>query len=522
MPNFVMASRRSNTGIRTFATAISDEESTTLSFRRAVDTLKADHPRVELKFEASTRRQKAFIKSDLAEIEEIRRRMPSDLIIEPEIKFDKQTQAPFDLLKASPLDLVDIMNIEPLEEAGAGLGTTLTVHVQGRRQSNEDLVGAEVHVFLAGPAGLRDRTIKRTDDQGRAEFSFASFYRVLTVITVPYSGFWPKIQRGSPGRSLKITCSALPKDGAGEWWHRSVGLNADLKLGASNEYGAVKIGIVDSGCGPHPALAHVKDCGAYIQGRYEDKPGSGLDSGSHGTHVCGTVGSRMLPFFGVAPAADLYSVRVFPPTGSANQLDIAAAIDDLVENRKVHLINMSLGAAESSQILEDAIANAADNGIVCICAAGNEAGPIVFPASSPATIAVSAIGKLGFVPLDGLAAIPSNPVLFGSSNLHAADFTNHGDDMQACSPGVGIIAPVPQKYNYQEPFVAMNGTSMASPIACARLAIALASDEAYHLLPSDRMRTRYAKAVFRAMCRSIGLPREYEGNGLIGGEESLV
>lgn len=47
----------------------------------------------------------------------------------------------------------------------------------------------------------------------------------------------------------------------------------------------------------------------------------------------------------------------------------------------------------------------------------------------------------------------------------------------ACT-GAGIIAPLPRG-GHDDPFVSMNGRSMASPIACAALAILLARDEGY-------------------------------------------
>ena len=63
---------------------------------------------------------------------------------------------------------------------------------------------------------------------------------------------------------------------------------------------AIKVGVIDSGCGPHPALDHVTDFGSYIDGEYDQN--GGLDSGSHGTHVCGTIGARgqgtSIPFWG--------------------------------------------------------------------------------------------------------------------------------------------------------------------------------------------------------------------------------
>ena len=256
--------------------------------------------------------------------------------------------------------------------------------------------------------------------------------------------------------------------------------------------------------------------GAFIQGEY--LPAGGADSGSHGTHVCGIIAgdtrNNPLPFFGIAPSVEAVSVRVFPEDSPANQGDIADAIDLLVDRHKVHLINMSLGAAEKSDILDQAIQNAENHGSLCICAAGNNGGRVHYPGAFPSTVAVAALGELGHVPLDSLHALPTNPRLFGSSQLYSADFTNFGDEICVACPGVGIIAPVPSRFGLEDPYAAMNGTSMASPIACAALAIQLSKDAAYLEMDRAAQRTRYARNVLTTAARTVELPREYEGSGL--------
>ena len=64
----------------------------------------------------------------------------------------------------------------------------------------------------------------------------------------------------------------------------------------------------------------------------------------------------------------------------------------------VDLINMSLGAPQGSAIERDAIQDALERGTLCICAAGNSNGPVNSQRPSLRTIAVSAIGLLGWGP----------------------------------------------------------------------------------------------------------------------------
>jgi len=144
---------------------------------------------------------------------------------------------------------------------------------------------------------------------------------------------------------------------------------------------------------------------------------------------------------------------------------------------KVHIINMSLGSSQPSIILRQAIENAFENGVVCICAAGNDASSVSYPAAFETTVAVSAIGEPGFVPLASLPALPNRQELYGKYQWHAADFTNYGSQIDVACPGVGIIAPVPSRLSHDHPFASMNGTSMASPVAVAALSILLSEDK---------------------------------------------
>jgi subtilisin family serine protease len=450
--------------------------------------------------------------ADVQAVERIRASITKDVVVEELIEFRKAT---FDLLHAGPLDLAAILRSEAVAPDYAGGDEELSVTVKGSGRKHVALAGAEVYLILMGSGGVREVMRTKTNEDGEANFKFADFYSILSVIVVPYSEFWPRLVRGGPpGRKLNVVCEPLPSNGPSGWWHKALGIRAEADHGKFGNT-RIKIGVIDSGCGPHPAVDHVLRSGAFINGTYYAD--GGYDSGAHGTHVCGIIAGNSrktaLPFFGIAPGAEVSSVRVFPEEGSANQGDIADAIDFLVE-QEVHLINMSLGADARSVILEQAIKNAFEHGVLCICAAGNDAGQVSYPAAFTDTVAVSAIGELGFVPLDSLPALPTNPALFGRSQLYAADFTNFGREVHVACPGVGIIAPVPDRGSHESPYASMSGTSMASPIACAALAILLSHDRAYIGMRRGRQRARYARNMLTTSAQTIELPREYEGSGL--------
>jgi len=445
--------------------------------------------------------------ADRFAMERVRERVHAYAVVEEAIGYEKLGNASCDLLRTAPLDLQPTLRAEPI--AAAGTDRTLSVTVKGRRRSHVPLEGAEVHVFLQAGFGLRDRMVARTDGKGTARFRFSARYDVLAVFAAPYGEYWPQKVRGVTTNRVELLCEPLP-DGPTHWWHKAHGLGPDA------EEIPVSVGVVDSGCGPHPALEHVNDLGAVIDGA---PLANGADTGTHGTHVCGTIGARPAPrrggtVWGAAPGAAHRSMRVFDAASpTANQGDIADAIDTLVLEAGVDLINLSLGGARSL-IIEDAIANATANGVLCVCAAGNDGGPVTHPAAGEFTVAVAAIGKLGFVPDSADPALPGDPRLYGRFPYHSADFSNFGDAVNVCAPGVGVTATVPARFGQAAPYAAMNGTSMAAPCAVETLATLLGRDEGFAAMPRNRERARYARVTLLAAARSIDLPRSHEGSGL--------
>jgi subtilisin len=235
--------------------------------------------------------------------------------------------------------------------------------------------------------------------------------------------------------------------------------------------------------------------------------------------VCGIIGARPVSpghYGGIAPGVDLYVARVFPPDGGANQGDIVLAIDALSRTHQVDLINMSLGAEQGSQIERDAIQDALERGTLCICAAGNSSGAVGYPAAFSETVAISALGLLGWAPEGTSSAgrLPEEPEKFGDEGLFLANFSCFGPEISATAPGVGYISTVPARHGLSAPYAAMDGTSMASPAACGALAALLSQDTDYQTMPRDQTRAEMARTILRRRCRDIGLEPDYQGRGV--------
>jgi subtilisin family serine protease len=448
------------------------------------------------------KRRVVIFEAEPPEVEAKQASLPSDVILEPEIlHYTEQVSRRF-YSAFSPFVAI-------AEALPVAAGSKLAVTVEG---SGNPLVGVEVTLLLRGPGGLARIQTAHTSPLGETIFNFSPVWTPTALIADPAGGFWSVVVRG-PEDGMTVNVPPLPLDGPLAWWHRVLGIsNPDPTRGSQ-----IKVGVIDSGVGPHGFLAHVTSVGSFIDGTFD--PGGGGDSDSHGSHVCGTIGARPVngpDFMGIAPGVDLFCARVFPPGRGANQGDIADAIDSLSKDHQVDLINLSLGAPSPSQIERDAIRDALERGTLCVCAAANSAGPVEFPAAFPESVAVSALGLEGWGP-DGTVASTRQPLereKFGSSRMFLANFSCFGPEIDCCAPGVGIISTLPERHGLPTPYGSKDGTSMASPAACGALAAILSATPDYRALPRDVGRAERARALLKASCEDVGMEVRFQGRGM--------
>ncbi len=118
------------------------------------------------------------------------------------------------------------------------------------------------------------------------------------------------------------------------------------------------------------------------------------DDEGHETHVCGTIAQTTNNGIGVAGIAfnsAIMPVKVLDATGSGTYANVAAGIIWAVDHG-ANIINLSLGGSFASQTLEDACSYAYNHGVTLICAAGNDNGPLGYPAAyNDYCIAVGAV-----------------------------------------------------------------------------------------------------------------------------------
>ncbi|MGE0633605.1 MAG: S8 family serine peptidase [Pseudobdellovibrionaceae bacterium] len=147
-----------------------------------------------------------------------------------------------------------------------------------------------------------------------------------------------------------------------------------------------------------------------------------LDQVGHGTHVAGTILAESMDtgFVGVAPKATLLAGRVCNTDGCST-LSIIAGINWGIE-KKVGVINMSLGGPFPSSAQKRAVEAADAANIVVVAASGNDGnGSVGYPAGFPTVIAVGAVDV----------------------NLNKADFSQWGPELDVVAPGVDVVSSVP-------------------------------------------------------------------------------
>ena len=132
---------------------------------------------------------------------------------------------------------------------------------------------------------------------------------------------------------------------------------------------------------------------------YDDGP-----AGYHGTHVAGLLAGSSESFVGVAPGADIVSLRVFDDQGAGQLQWIESSLQWVIENQDtfdspITTVNLSIGAAltdanrdAAMSMLEDELSILRENEILVFAATGNfyETGSIgtdeiLYPASSPSS-----------------------------------------------------------------------------------------------------------------------------------------
>ncbi|MGP4103325.1 S8 family peptidase [Nonomuraea sp. KM90] len=244
----------------------------------------------------------------------------------------------------------------------------------------------------------------------------------------------------------------------------------------------VKVAVLDTGVDQtHPDLAS-REVG---ERNFTDSPDA-VDRFGHGTHVASIVsgsgaksGGR---YVGVAPGARILDGKVLNDDGSGLQSWIINGMSWAVD-QGAKVVNLSLGASDSAEIdpVEEAVNTlSAQHGTLFVIASGNTAGAgtVNSPGSADAALTVGAVDRD-----DTIAP-------FSSGGPRIADNAVKPD---LTAPGVGIVAAKATQGSIGTPagegYVALNGTSMATPHVAGAAAILAQQHPDW---PGDRLKALLA------------------------------
>jgi hypothetical protein len=209
--------------------------------------------------------------------------------------------------------------------------------------------------------------------------------------------------------------------------------------------------------------------------------GTGGEDG-HGTAVASLAAGAALDAPGVAPAANLLSIRVTDASGASDLFTVAQAILAATD-AGAKIINVSLGGYATSSALTAAIGYASEHGAVIVAAAGNDqAAQLTWPAADARVISVGAI----------------------DAAEQQVTFSNSGAQLQITAPGYGV-----QTAWLDGQRATVDGTSIGAPLVSGAIAAVLSQNPS--LTPAE------AWSVLQQTTNDAGAPGDDPdyGNGIL-------
>lgn len=229
------------------------------------------------------------------------------------------------------------------------------------------------------------------------------------------------------------------------WGIKKIKADEALKVSKAD---SVLVCITDTGADVQHA-----DLKGMIVGGKSSVPGTGSfdDDQGHGTHVAGIIAASLnqIDVVGVTQSK-LFISKVLDSTGQGYSSWIADGINECIK-QNAQVISMSLGApasAGSDPVIARAVSNALARNIKVVVAAGNDSGPVGWPAAQTGVIAVSATDSLDRI----------------------ATFSSRGPQIMYAAPGVNILST-----QNGGGVTSMSGTSMATPHVAGVVALSLAT-----------------------------------------------
>jgi len=261
------------------------------------------------------------------------------------------------------------------------------------------------------------------------------------------------------------------------WNHRVIGVDAARVLGLDGT--GIRIGHLDTGINlDHPDLGGKLIAWAEFDTEGEKVEGPPYESHylGHGTHVASVMVGETT---GVAPGAELISALVLPD-GRGTLEQVLSGMQWVLDPDKdpetddgAQIVNMSWGMAGMSHVLNEAMGNMIDAGVLPVCAIGNSGIGLTYsPANVPAAVGVGAVDET-----DSVASFSGGGIVWwDDSSVIKPDIT---------APGVSILG-LGNDGEYQS----LSGTSLAAPHVAGVAALLLQNNTELNLFQMKRFLLR--------------------------------
>lgn len=231
-----------------------------------------------------------------------------------------------------------------------------------------------------------------------------------------------------------------PKEQAKSWGVTRV---RAIEAKALVDTSKVKVCIVDTGAD----LNHSQR-GNIVGTKDFTGKGTAQDGNGHGTHTAGTVAGG--GGVGVSRSA-LYICKGLDDRGAGSSQALAQCLN-WCGTQGAQVVSNSWGSSQSDPLINQAIKNLTDRGVYVFVAAGNDSGPVNWPAK------LAGSNQLVYA------------VASSTRQDQISDFSSRGPEIRYISPGSGITSNWPGGGTKS-----LDGTSMATPHAAGICAYGVAT-----------------------------------------------
>lgn len=301
----------------------------------------------------------------------------------------------------------------------------------------------------------------------------------------------PRVEHAEP--SIMAHTYSTPNDPMfkEQWGLHRIGSESAWNMSCGD---GITVAVVDTGVDAQLSdLANTK----FVEGyNFISNNGDATDDNGHGSHVAGSVAqstNNNHGVAGVAYCATIMPVKVLSGSGSGDFRGVAEGIRFAADNG-AQIINLSLGSSHPSEVVAEAVKYAHDKGVYLACAAGNDSGPVGYPAANEGCAAISALDK----------------------DDRITDFSSRGPEVALTSPGRDILQQtIYGAHGCQDRegcFESFSGTSMATPISAG----AAANVMAMGITNPDAV-----LSVLQSSSEDLGLDSDEQGAGLVRADKAV-